>query len=143
MNLQANKFDTVYPSGIDSNAIYADDEKIKMYIIEHAQLMDMGICQGETGCQCEENGQIKYDEYQQYPDVSLMRVEFVNQVLSDEYITVVVKGLLYAVYKPFFVIIYDSNIDKLKHEIENSFDEFTGFVIIQCRSCGAWAVYDS
>lgn len=143
MKITAGKFNDAYPSGIDSCAIQADDKKIKLYIIEHARLMDLGTCQGETGCQCEEHGHIEYDGYQQYRDVSLMKVEAPYHVLSNDYVNVVVNGLLYAAYKPFFEIIYDSDINKLKQEFESSYDEFTGFVVVQCPNCGTWAVFDS
>lgn len=143
MELTANKFNTAYSSGIESYAINVDDHKIKEYIIEHAQLMDTGTCYGETGCDCEEHGYIESDQYQQYRDVSLMRVEAAHQILSDEYVTVAVNDLLYAAFKPFYEIIYNSDMSRLKKEIESSFDEFNGYVVVQCPNCKAWAVFDS
>ncbi|PGC72666.1 hypothetical protein COM25_22745 [Bacillus wiedmannii] len=136
MKLIEDKFECADSNGPNSIAINAGDDIIKQYILEHAKLERTAITQmGECeDCGCADTH--IYEERSIYNDVTP------EQVISDNWITVIVDGEQYAVKKDFYEIIYNSNLELLTKEIEDNYDDFTGFCVIICPECKNWSVGD-
>lgn len=136
MKLIEEKFTHSYNAGANAIAIDADDKKIKQYILEHANLHYLGTGLGDPGCDCGDG------DFEQYEMLSIRNEVTPGDILNDEWITVTVDEELYAVHKPFLDIIYDGNMELIKEEIEENYDDFVGFTVVRCPKCKIWAVCD-
>ncbi|MDZ4519021.1 hypothetical protein [Bacillus cereus] len=136
MKLVAEKFLEAYENGANAIAINVGDDTIKQYILEHAELKQTGVVKGGDcdNCGCESS--------HLYEERSIDNDATPEQVISDDWITVTVDGDLYAVRKKFYEIIYKSDLALLTKEIEDNYDDFTGFAVILCPECGEWSVGD-
>lgn len=136
MGFLAEKFIQAYENGANAIAINAGDDTIKRYILEHAELKQTGVVKegGCDNCGCE-SAHI-------YEERSIDNDATPEQVISDDWITVTVDGDLYTVRKAFYEIIYKNNLALLTQEIEDNYDDFTGFCVILCPECGNWSVCD-
>lgn len=136
MKLVAEKFLEAYENGANAIAINVGDDTIKQYILEHAELKQTGVLkEGDCdNCGCESS--------HIYEEKSIDNDATPEQVISDNWITVTVDGDLYAVRKKFFEVIYKSDLTLLKQEIEDNYDDFTGFAVLLCPECGKWSVCD-
>lgn len=136
MKLIEDKFECADSNGPDAIAINVGDDVIKQYILEHAKLERTAITQmGE----CDECGSADSHIYEER---SIDNEVTPEHVLSDEWITVMVDGDQYAVRKVFYEMIYNSNLELLTEEIEDNYDDFTGFSVAVCPKCQKWSVGD-
>ncbi|EEL78798.1 hypothetical protein bcere0028_56270 [Bacillus cereus AH1271] len=136
MKLAEEKFECADSNGSNSIAIEVGDDIIKQYILEHAKLERTAITQmGE----CDECG---CADTHIYEERSIDNDVTPEQVISDDWVTVTVDGDLYAVRKAFYEIIYNSNLELLTKEIEDNYDDFTGFSVAVCPKCQKWSVGD-
>ncbi len=136
MKLIEEKFECADSNGPDAIAIGVGDDTIKQYILEHAKLERTAITQmGE----CDECG---CADSHIYEERSIDNEVTPEHVLSDEWITVMVDGDQYAVRKVFYEMIYNSNLELLTEEIEDNYDDFTGFSVAICPKCQKWSVGD-
>ncbi|USL05426.1 hypothetical protein LIS83_29155 (plasmid) [Bacillus anthracis] len=135
MKFIAEKFIESYENGANALAMNVGDDIIKQYILEHAELKQTGVT-NEGDCECGCDSTHIYEERSIDNDVTP------EQVISDDWITVTVDGDLYAVRKKFFEVIYKSDLELLKEEIEDNYDDFTGFCVILCPECKQWSVCD-
>lgn len=135
MKFIAEKFIESYENGANALAMNAGDDIIKQYILEHAELTQTGVT-NEGDCDCGCNSTHIYEERSIDNDATP------EQVISDAWITVTVDGDLYAVRKAFYEIIYKSDLELITKEIEENYDDFTGFCVILCPECKQWSVCD-
>lgn len=136
MKLIEDKFIESYENGANALAMNVGDDIIKQYILEHAKLERKAITQmGE----CDECG---CADTHIYEERSIDNDVTPEQVISDDWVTVNVDGDLYAVRKAFYEIIYNSNLELLIKEIEDNYDDFTGFCVVICPKCQKWSVGD-
>lgn len=136
MEFVAEKFIESYENGANALAMNVGDDIIKQYILEHADLKQTGVVkEGDCdNCGC--------DSTHIYEERSIDNDATPEQVISDDWITVTVDGVLYAVRRAFYEIIYKGDLELITKEIEENYDDFTGFCVVLCPECKQWSVCD-